>query len=184
MYCSYKESSPDNGMSVIERLVYSYFEKGCRRKCARDNPERYYGIWSMHCSWHWSCRTYFFLLSLALANNVHGLSCNSFKFLRRTEWTQNHPQYLSGLSRALFPTTFLEIAAYELSLLSLLGRARLTTSRLRERWRHEGRSQSERRPAETGNGTWKSLGRDSRRLHWMFCKNSPKKQISFSRWSF
>ena len=24
--------------------------------------------------------------------------------------TQNHPQYLLGLSRALFPTTFLEIA--------------------------------------------------------------------------
>ena len=24
--------------------------------------------------------------------------------------TQNHPQYFSGLSRALFPTTFLEIA--------------------------------------------------------------------------
>ena len=21
-------------------LVYSYFEKGCRKKCARDNPER------------------------------------------------------------------------------------------------------------------------------------------------
>ena len=27
-------------------------------------------------------------------------------------WTQNHPQHLSGLSRALFPTTFLEIAVY------------------------------------------------------------------------
>ena len=26
------------------------------------------------------------------------------------QWTQNHLQYLSGLSRALFPTTFLEIA--------------------------------------------------------------------------
>ena len=26
--------------------------------------------------------------------------------------TQNHPQYLSGLSRALYPTTFLEIAVY------------------------------------------------------------------------
>ena len=26
--------------------------------------------------------------------------------------TQNHPQYLSGLSRALFPTTFLKIAVY------------------------------------------------------------------------
>ena len=25
----------------------------------------------------------------------------------------NHPQYLSGLSRALFPTTFLEIAVYK-----------------------------------------------------------------------
>ena len=25
---------------------------------------------------------------------------------------QSHPQYLSGLSRALFPTTFLEIAVY------------------------------------------------------------------------
>ena len=26
--------------------------------------------------------------------------------------TQNHPQYLSGLSRAPYPTTFLEIAVY------------------------------------------------------------------------
>ena len=26
--------------------------------------------------------------------------------------TQNHPQYLSGLSHALFPTAFLEIAVY------------------------------------------------------------------------
>ena len=31
--------------------------------------------------------------------------------------TQNHPQYLSGLSRALYPTTFLEIAVYTLQLL-------------------------------------------------------------------
>ena len=27
---------------------------------------------------------------------------------------QNHRQYLSGLSRALFPTTFLETALYEM----------------------------------------------------------------------
>ena len=26
--------------------------------------------------------------------------------------TQNHPQYLSGLSRAILPTAFLEIAGY------------------------------------------------------------------------
>ena len=28
------------------------------------------------------------------------------------QWTQNHQQYLSGLARALFSTTFLEIAVY------------------------------------------------------------------------
>ena len=28
------------------------------------------------------------------------------------QWTQNHPQYLSGLSRALYPTTFPEIVVY------------------------------------------------------------------------
>ena len=34
--------------------------------------------------------------------------------------TQNRPQYLSGLSRALFPTTFLEIAVYtKLTLVSV-----------------------------------------------------------------
>ena len=34
------------------------------------------------------------------------------------QWTQNHPQYLSGLSRALYPTTFLEIAVYGKKLVS------------------------------------------------------------------
>ena len=29
------------------------------------------------------------------------------------QWTQDHPQYISGLSRALYPTTFLEIAVYQ-----------------------------------------------------------------------
>ena len=32
------------------------------------------------------------------------------------QWTQNHPQYLSGLLRALFSTTFLEIAVYKFQL--------------------------------------------------------------------
>ena len=30
------------------------------------------------------------------------------------QWAKNPPQYLSGLSRALFPTTFLEIAVYKI----------------------------------------------------------------------
>ena len=29
------------------------------------------------------------------------------------QWIQNHPQYLSELSRALFPTTFPETAVFE-----------------------------------------------------------------------
>ena len=78
--------------------TYSYFEKGCRKKCARDNPERY------------SCRTYFCCFPLALANTFPWpfvlIFCNFFEKKR----TQNHPQCLSGLSRALFPTTLLEIA--------------------------------------------------------------------------
>ena len=60
----------------ITLWVYSSFEKGGRKKCARDNPERWYGIWSIHCSWHsvaveptsgaflWHSQTY-----------VHGRSC-------------------------------------------------------------------------------------------------------------
>ena len=41
---------------------------------------------------------------------VRGLQCHSFKFLFEEQCTQNHPQYLSGLARALFRTTFLEKA--------------------------------------------------------------------------
>ena len=58
-----------------------------------------------------SCRTYFCCFPLALANTfpwpfVPILS----NFFEKKKRTQNHPQCLSGLSRALFPTTFLEIA--------------------------------------------------------------------------
>ena len=35
-----------------------------------------------------------------------------FQISLKKKYPQNHPQYLSGLSRAVFPTTFLEIAVY------------------------------------------------------------------------
>ena len=38
--------------------------------------------------------------------------CAIFPNFLEEQWTENHPQYLSGLSRALFPTTFLETAVY------------------------------------------------------------------------
>ena len=59
-----------------------------------------------------SCRTYFCCSPSALGSQtyVRGLPC-PFTFLRRTVHSK-HPQYLSGLSCALCPTTFLEIAVY------------------------------------------------------------------------
>ena len=40
--CHRGPSTKDSGYlcMLIDSYVYSYFEKGCRRKCARDNPER------------------------------------------------------------------------------------------------------------------------------------------------
>ena len=38
------------------------------------------------------------------------------------QWAQNHPQYLSGLLRVLFLTTFLEIAVHVVTLLKQSGR--------------------------------------------------------------
>ena len=59
-----------------------------------------------------SCRTYFCCFPLALENTFPWpfvpILSNFFEQRR----TQKHPQYLLGLSRALFPTTFLETADY------------------------------------------------------------------------
>ena len=41
-------------------------KKVVRKKFARGNPERYYGIWSIHFSRHCRCRTYFSCFPLAL----------------------------------------------------------------------------------------------------------------------
>ena len=65
-------------------IVYSYFPKGCRKKCARDNPKWSYGIWSIHCSWHSSCRPTFVAFLWHSQTYVHTHLCHSFKFLWRT----------------------------------------------------------------------------------------------------
>ena len=78
------------------------------KKRARDNSERLYRIWSIYCSWHCSCRTYFCCFPLALANIRPWPLVPFFQIslknseLKTTVW----------LSRALFPTTFLEIAVF------------------------------------------------------------------------
>ena len=59
-----------------------------------------------------SCRTYFCCFPLALANTFPWPFVPILSHFFEKKETQNHPQCLSGLSRALFPTTFLEIAVY------------------------------------------------------------------------
>ena len=67
-----------------------------------------------------SCRTYFCCFPLAFANTFPWpfvpILSNSLEKKR----TQNHPQCLSGLSRAVFLTTFLEIAVFSSSQCPLL----------------------------------------------------------------
>ena len=59
-----------------------------------------------------SCRTYFSCFPLALANTFPWPFVPILSNFFEKKRTQNHPQCLSGLSRALFPTSFLEIAVY------------------------------------------------------------------------
>ena len=60
-----------------------------------------------------SCRTYFCCFPLAIANMYMSMASRAIlsNFFEE-QHPQNHPQYLSVLSLALFPTTFLEISVY------------------------------------------------------------------------
>ena len=64
-----------------------------------------------------SCRTCFCCIPLALANIRPWPFVTILSNFFEKQRTQNNPQCLSGLSRALFPTTFLEIAVYKKGLM-------------------------------------------------------------------
>ena len=55
-----------------------------------------------------SFRSYFCCFPLAVANTFSWPFLPILSNFSEEQWTQNHPQCLSGLSRALFPTTLLE----------------------------------------------------------------------------
>ena len=59
-----------------------------------------------------SCRTYFGFFPLAIANITSQTSRTILSNFFDEQCTQTYPQYLSGLSCTLFPTTFLEILVY------------------------------------------------------------------------
>ena len=52
------------------------------------------------------------LLSFSTRKHMSVASCTILSNFFEEQCPQSHPQYLSRLSRALFPTTFLEIAVY------------------------------------------------------------------------
>ena len=84
--------------------VYICFEKGRRKKmCTRQSRKIIWDIINTLFFWHCSCRTYFCCFSLALANILPWSLVHDSNFFEK-QWTQNHPQNLSGLSHALnFP---------------------------------------------------------------------------------
>ena len=56
----------------------------------------------------------FLLLSFSICKHKSMASLVIISNFFEKQWTKNHPQYLSGLSCALFPTTFHEIAVYNI----------------------------------------------------------------------
>ena len=69
-------------------------------------------IWDMNRTLFLTLQLSNLLLLLFFSTRKHA-SMTSHTILSnffQEQWTQNRPQYLSGLSRALSPTTFLEIA--------------------------------------------------------------------------
>ena len=93
-------------------VIYTCFEKGCRTKVHTTIRKGNMGDKKHTFSWHCSCHIYFSCFPFALANIPSVVSPAILSNFFEKQWTQNHPQYLSGLSRALFQTTFLEIAVY------------------------------------------------------------------------
>ena len=91
-------------------VVYSYFDKGFSEKSARDNPERCGGWFSVH--WWFSKKfertareTVDGLLRVLKKSNKSRFDSYSFK----KQCIDYILYYLSGLSLALSPTTFLDM---------------------------------------------------------------------------
>jgi len=102
-------------MSTTGYFGYSYFERGSRKKCARDNPKGNMGYDQYIVPDDCSCRTYFCCFPLALQNTFPWPFVPILSNFFEEQRSQNRPQCLSGLSRVLqlFPTTFLEIVVYK-----------------------------------------------------------------------
>ena len=102
-----------NRLMRVGHITYSYFKKGCRKKCTRQTRKALWVVFEF----------------TVLQRNLEELARKAMKMCLRVLKESNKsrfdsysrqeqcidyiPYYLSGLSRAhFFPTTFLEIAVY------------------------------------------------------------------------
>ena len=101
--------SPLDFLTCIQLFRERLSEKMCRRQSRKV-------IWNMintlFLTTVHSCRTYICCFPLALANICPWPLVPFFQISLENRADLNQPQYLSGLSRALFPTTFLKTAVY------------------------------------------------------------------------
>ena len=81
-----------------------------------------------------SCRIYFCCFHLAAHRHTSMASHAILSYFFEEHWTKNHLQYLSGLSCALFLTTFLEKAVYGHSFYEL---SRMLMRKKCKQWRQQ-----------------------------------------------
>ena len=91
-------------------FVYSYFEKGCRKKCAATIPKRNMGYDQYNFPDSVAVESNLCCFPLAVAHIRPWPFVPILSYVFEEQRTENHTQYPSRLSRVLFPTTFLEIA--------------------------------------------------------------------------
>ena len=103
------------GNHCIQLFRKRLSEKMCTRQSRKEMGYDQYTVPN-----DFSCRTYFGCFPLAIANITSQTSRAILSNFFEEQCTQNHPQYPSGLSRTLFPTTFLEIAVYGYNPISLV----------------------------------------------------------------
>ena len=96
----------------IRKRILLFREKLSEKMCTRQSRKVIWDVINtLRYSWHCSCRIFYCCFPLAFANIRLWPLVPFFQIsLNNSELKTARPQYLSGLSRALFPTTFLEIA--------------------------------------------------------------------------
>ena len=117
-------------------VVYSYFENGCPgKKVHATIPKGNMGYDQLWITLLLTLQLSKLLLLLSFSTRKHTstASCAILSNFFEEQRTQNHPQYLSGLSRALFLITFLEIAVFTSELKKIIKMASVAIQR-RNSW--------------------------------------------------